>query len=88
MLCDLKRIKLLNTYHFVGEKVQFMQHVLKNAVNVLFVQIYKIHFLGIQPYIHPAYGSQAIKGRITKYIFMFQLMFALPVHSRLPLNRG
>ena len=42
--------------------MQFMQHVLKNAVNVLVAEIYKIHFFGIQPYIHPACGSQAIKG--------------------------
>jgi hypothetical protein len=39
-----------------------MQHVLKKILNVLVAQIYKIHFFGIQPYILPAYGSQAFKG--------------------------
>jgi len=46
----------------VEERVQFMQRVLKSVVDVLVAQIYKIHFFGIQPYMCPAYGSQAIKG--------------------------
>jgi hypothetical protein len=45
----------------VGKRVQFMQHVLTNPLNALIAQIYKIHFFGIQPDIHHAHGSQAIK---------------------------